>query len=66
MNTRTRDGDCDDCGRYWTANGGGIDNNGQCPECRKRYPLAGCEGNDYEMPHHIESDLAMAGAGLGV
>jgi len=32
-------GRCEDCGSYWTVTGGGLNDDGQCPECEKRLPV---------------------------
>jgi len=61
MNIRA--GICEDCGRYWTVTGGGLNAAGQCRECEARLPARHIdavhrETNDYELPH----DLADASA----
>lgn len=53
-----RAGICEDCGRYWTVTGGGLNEDGQCLECARRLPAQHIdsvyrEANDYEMPHDI-------------
>jgi len=54
MNIRA--GICEDCGRYWTVTGGGLNEDGQCRECEARLPARHIEdlhreANDYELPH---------------
>lgn len=57
------DGDCDDCGQFWTVRAGGIDPNGQCPECRAKFPLAGGISAIDEADLH--DHLIEQGVGLG-
>jgi len=30
-------GECEFCGRYWSTDAGGIDEQGRCPDCRKKF-----------------------------
>jgi len=62
-------GICEDCGNYWTVTAGGLNDDGQCQECARRYPVQHGEAlyrqaNDYEMP--LDDELAEAGTGLGI
>jgi len=33
---KNKAGNCEYCGRFWTAKGGGIDASGLCKQCRKK------------------------------
>lgn len=46
MNIRA--GICEDCGRYWTVTAGGLNDDGQCPECERRYPIERIQIDDEE------------------
>lgn len=61
MNIRA--GICEDCGQYWTVTAGGLNDDGQCPECARRYPVKHVALDDHD---DVERDLADDGAGLGV
>jgi len=52
-------GDCIDCGNYWTVSAGGLNDDGQCPECERKY-------SGTNETHELEYELAAAGTGLGV
>jgi len=55
-------GICEDCGSYWTVTSGGLNDDGQCPECERRYPVQ----HDGERPSTLDEQLAEAGTGLGI
>ena len=66
MNIRA--GICEECGDYWTVSAGGLNDDGQCPQCEQKFPITRerlyQQTNDYELP--LDESLAADGAGLGV
>jgi len=48
-------GICEDCGSYWTVTGGGLNDDGQCPECEHRLKAERIESVDQETDDQAEA-----------
>ena len=53
-----KSGCCEDCGEYWTVSGGGLNDDGQCLVCERKFQFAPAERG-------LEESLAEDGVGLG-
>jgi len=60
----TRAGICEDCGEYFTVTGGGLNKNGQCPSCAKKFEVIELArtARTERLADALESDGASLGA----